>query len=103
MVFQFGTGPPSVAVVRKHFGAGVVWTGPVAARPHDEMGLAFSDGLLTAQNSFLHGYENEIEGYYQFYVSPCLTIQPDIQYWQHPGGMTTPNTLLLGLRMEYTF
>lgn len=103
MFFQFGTGPPSVAVVRRHYGAGVVWTGPTAARPHDEIGLAFSDSFLTAQDSFLHGFENGIEGYYQIYISRCLTIQPDLQYWQHPGGMTTPNTFLFTARIEYSF
>ncbi|MCL5005316.1 MAG: carbohydrate porin [Acidobacteria bacterium] len=103
MFFQFGTGPPAVAAVRRHFGAGLVWTGPTAARNHDEIGLAFSDSLLTAQNSFSHGFENEIEGYYQIYVSRRLTIQPDVEYWQHPGGMTTPNSFLFLVRIQYSF
>ncbi len=103
MFFQFGTGPPAVAAVRRHYGGGVVWTGPLAARPKDEIGLAFSDSLLTPQDGFTHGFENEIEGYYQVAVWRGLTVQPDVEYWQHPGGKSTPNTVLALTRIMYTF
>lgn len=101
--FQFGTGPPAVAAVERHLGGGLAWTGPIAARPQDEIGVAFSDSLLTPQNSFLHGFENEFEAYYRFHVFDSLTIQPDLEYWQHPGGKTTPNTVLPLVRMQYSF
>ncbi|MFP5210635.1 MAG: carbohydrate porin [Acidobacteriota bacterium] len=101
--FQFGTGPPAVAAVRRHYGAGVVWTGPMSSRPHDEIGLAFSDSLLTAQTNFTHGFENEIEAYYQIAAWKGLTVQPDVEYWLHPGGMSTPNTVLALTRIMYTF
>lgn len=103
MFFQFGTAPKEVAPVRKHIGAGVTWTGPSAARPKDEIGVAFSDGLLSPYNSYAHTFENEIEAYYQFDVSHGWTIQPDMEYWQNPGGGTTPNTLLGLVRIMYTF
>jgi carbohydrate-selective porin OprB len=79
-----------VAPVRRHIVAGLVWTGPTATRPHDEIGLAFSYGLLTTQNDFSHGFENEIEGYYQIDVSHGLTIQPGVEYWQHPSPHFSP-------------
>ena len=103
MFFQFGTAPAEVAVVRKHIGAGVTWTGPAASRPKDEIGVAFSDSLLTAQSNFKHGFENEFEAYYQIDASHGLTIQPDVEYWQNPGGGTTPNTFLVLTRIQYTF
>ena len=101
--FQFGTGPPAVAAVRRHYGAGVVWTGPSHSRPHDEIGFAFSDSLLTPQNDFTHGFENEFETYYQIGLPHGLTVQPDLEYWQHPGGGGTPNTVLVLTRIVYTF
>ncbi len=103
MFVQFGTGPPAVANVRSHIGAGLVWTGPSAKRPHDEMGLAFSDSLLTHESSFPHGYENEVEAYYQIHVGHGLTIQPDMEFWQHPSGGRAPNTILALTRIMYTF
>ena len=101
--FQFGTGPASVAAVRRHYGGGVVWTGPFAARAKDEIGVAFSDSLLTGQNTFRHGFENEFEAYYQIAAWKGLTVQPDVEYWLHPGGMQTPDTVLALTRIMYTF
>ena len=103
MFFQFGTGPESVAAVRRHYGAGMVWTGPFASRAKDEIGVAFSDSLLTRNSDFMHGFENEFEAYYQIAAWKGLTVQPDVEYWQHPGGMTTPNTVLVLTRIMYTF
>jgi carbohydrate-selective porin OprB len=99
----FGAGPESVAAVRRHYGAGVVWTGPFASRPKDELGVAFSDSLLTRKSNFVHGFENEFEVYYQIAAWKGLTVQPDVEYWMHPGGMTTPNTTLVLTRVMYTF
>lgn len=101
--FQFGAAPPEVAAISRHLGAGLAWTGPFASRPRDQFGLAFSRGGLTRQDDFLHAAETEIEGFYQIRVAPCLTVQPDIQYWFHPGGQHTPNALLALVRLVYHF
>lgn len=103
MFLQFGTAPPAVASVRSHVGAGLVWTGPDVKRPKDEIGIAFSDSLLTHESKFTHGYENEVEAYYQIDVGHGLTIQPDVELWQHPRGGGTPNTILVLMRIMYTF
>jgi porin len=100
---QFGTAPPAVANVRSHIGAGLVWTGPWAKRPKDEIGVAFSDSLLTHESNFRHGYENEVEVYYQMHAFHGLTIQPDMEFWQHPSGGAAPNTILALTRIMYTF
>jgi porin len=100
---QYGSAPPSVAAVRSHFGIGLVWTGPSSARPQDEVGLAFSESLLSPQARFSHRFESEIETYYQFDAGHGLTIQPDLEYWQHPGGGTTRPTLLGLVRVMLNF
>jgi porin len=100
---QLGAAPPEVAAVGRHVGAGIVWTGAWAARPEDEAGFAFSDGLLSPQAGFAYGFENEFEAYYQIRLSPALTVQPDVEDWQHPGGMAIPGRLLLSVRMQYQF
>ncbi|MGH8290998.1 MAG: carbohydrate porin [Steroidobacteraceae bacterium] len=103
MFLQYGTAPASVAAVRQHIGFGLVWTGLAASRPHDEIGIAFSDSLLTAENRFRYGYESELEGYYQFDASHGWTIQPDFEYWRHPSGGITPPTVLGAVRVMYSF
>lgn len=89
--------------LRRQVGFGFVWTGPSAARPHDEFGIALSDSLLSPQAGFRHDFEKEIEAYYQFDVSHGWTIQPDLEFWQHPGGGDTPDTWLGLVRAEFTF
>lgn len=102
MFFQYGAAPASVAKLHHHIGAGVVWDGPFRTRPRDEIGLAFSDGLLTKQSTFRHGFENEVELYYQIQVGHGFTVQPDVEFWQHPHG-SSPNTALALVRAMYTF
>ncbi len=103
MFVQFGTGPATLAAVRRHYGVGLVWTGPTAARPRDEIAVAFSDSMLTAQDGFTQGFESELEAYYQIDASHGLTVQPDLEYWQHPGGGDTPSTVLGLVRFMYSF
>ncbi|HEX7324123.1 MAG TPA: carbohydrate porin [Rhodanobacteraceae bacterium] len=100
---QLGSGPPSVAAVRRHFGLGLVWTGPDRRRPHDEFGIALSDSFLSPEAGFAHGFEKEIETYYQFDLHHGWTLQPDLEYWQHAGGGTTPDTWLGLVRAVFAF
>lgn len=102
LFLQFGTAPAAVAAVRRHYGAGLVWTGPFASRPEDEAGAAISYGQLTSQNEFPYSFEKEIEVYYQFSVLDGLTVQPDVELWQHPNG-TEPDATLFLIRVQYTF
>ena len=99
---QVGTAPAAVAPVRRHYGAGLVWTGPFARRSKDEIGVAFSDGLLTRQNGFTYGFEKEFEAYYRIQVAQGLTLQPDVEYWRHPNGSDRDTTLFL-VRFQYSF
>lgn len=100
---QYGSAPPAVAAVRQHFGAGLVWSGPWAARPHDELGIAYSDSMLSGAARFTHSFESEVEAYYQIDASHGWTVQPDLEYWEHPGGADTPATLLGLIRIMLTF
>ena len=100
---QFGSAPAAVAAVRTHFGTGLVWTGPSARRPQDQFGIAYSDSVLTRRAGFAYGFESEIEAYYQFDATRGWTVQPDLEYWQHPGGGHTPDTVLGLIRVMFTF
>ncbi len=102
MFMQFGSAPATVAPVRRHYGAGLVWTGPSTSRPEDELGFAASDGRLTRRDGFVYGFEKEFEAYYRIQVACGLTAQPDLEYWRHPNGSDRDTTLLL-VRIQYSF
>ena len=80
------------------------WCGPSpgASRPHDELGIAYRDSQLAADAGFTHGFESEIEAYCQFDASDGWTVQPDLEFWRHPGGGDTPDPVLGLIRVMFT-
>jgi porin len=75
--------------------AGVVFTGLIPTRPTDALGIAFAySGISDDASRFdrdsmspvVHDYESVLEISYLAEVLPGLTLQPDFQYFWHPGG-----------------
>ncbi len=100
---EFGRAPPALAFVRQNLGVGIAWTGPWSARPHDQFGIAYARSELATHAGFTQDFESEIEAYYRFAVSPDWSVQPDIEYWAHPGGGDTPSTVLGLVRVTLAF
>jgi porin len=72
---------------------GLTYTGLLDDRPFDRMGVAasivraggaFKEMQIAAGNR-VHNYETNFELTYRAPINRWLTIQPDIQYWIHPG------------------
>jgi porin len=68
---------------------GATWTGPIAARPHDRLGLGIG---IAGENQTLHEYyqyvginsvhhEENIELTYRAPLNDWLVMQPDLQYF----------------------
>jgi porin len=75
--------------------AGVVFTGFVASRPSDVFGVAFAySGISDDASGFdrdagslvVRDYEAVLEISYTAEIVPGVTLQPDFQYFWHPGG-----------------
>jgi porin len=91
------------------FNTGLSYTGPLASRPQDQFGIAA--GIVQATSQFKQmmrdaggkpaDYENNFEITYRAPISDWLTVQPDVQYWVHPGlDGGRKNDLLLLLHFE---
>jgi porin len=89
----FATVGMGYSLVDTSLDIGATWTGPFAARPHDKLGLAF--GLAHASDE-LRGFEaaggvtpthleRTVELTYRAPVNDWLVLQPDVQYFRHPG------------------
>ncbi len=82
--------------------------GPIASRPDDILGLAWSRADLSgkwrsAQTDPTHRREDITELTYRYVITPYLAIQPNAQYVRNPGGMVgTPNAKLVGFRLDLT-
>ncbi|MHB8416285.1 MAG: carbohydrate porin, partial [Acidiferrobacteraceae bacterium] len=73
---------------------------------HDPPKWVFTMGRnthLSAQAGFLSRFETIYETYYRLSVSRTLSVQPDLQYWHHPGGNGTPSALLFLVRTAFRF
>jgi len=100
------------------FMAGLAYDGLIPGRDRDTtaFGLAygqFSNDLRRSQrasqsiNSTSTGvqdFEMVIELTYQWELSPCLIVQPDLQYSIQPGGTgSIPSALILGVQLAANF
>jgi porin len=97
---------------------GLFYTGPLNARPQDDIGFAV--GRTHVNNNVAQGQElqnanglgpvavqsNEypVEVYYIFNIGNWLSLRPNIQYIVHPGGTSqNDNVLVLGLKAGVKF
>ncbi len=72
---------------------GVTYFGPFESRPRDRAGIAF--GVVQASRAYQRAlgdviertgrYERNVELTYRAPINDWLTLQPDIQYFHHPG------------------
>jgi porin len=88
---------------------GVHVKGPVASRPDDIIGLAWTRGRTAAKWRDAQvvgggdglGTESILEVTYRYAVTPYFAIQPNFQRIRQPGAVPgTPNTTLIGARFD---
>jgi porin len=102
---------------------GLFWTGPLAARPQDDLGVAvgrvrvnskITDGeilyntqvapLLDLPPEPVQHAEYPMELYYTVNITPAITLRPNIQFIHAPGGVDDrANVLVLGLHSSVKF
>jgi len=97
---------------------GLFYTGPLNARPQDDIGFAV--GRTHVNNNVAQGQqlqnanglgpvavqssEYPVELYYTFNIGNWLSLRPNIQYIVHPGGTSeNDNVLVLGLKAGVKF
>ncbi len=88
-----------------YFGAGLHYQGPLPDRDDDELLLAIN--MATFSSSYRDAYsgtehaERVLELSYRIAVSSYLTLTPDVQYINNPGGdPTRDDAVVLYLRSE---
>ncbi len=81
--------------------------GPIASRPGDILGIAWTRANTSAKwrssqaPTATAGYEDAIEITYRFAVNPWLAVQPNYQRIRYPGGLSNiPTSKLIGARLE---
>ncbi len=84
--------------------AGVQYKGLVPGRSDDTCGLAWAYTDLSEDGAFTASHEQVTELYYNVQVTPWLSVSPDIQLVQNPGGTeANGDAVVLGMRSQITF
>jgi porin len=87
--------PQDRSFVDMYWEAGLTFTGLIASRPDDVLGIGYahtglSDDAGTAQvannETVILDYEGLLEVSYTAQIVPGFSIQPDFQYFWNPGG-----------------
>ena len=107
MFGQFGWAPEDRNHFTEYYGAGLVYTGLIAGRDHDLLGIGIANGLFSpgviAQASHngvsMTSSETATEVFYKYLHSRFFSFQPDLQYIANPSG-TYKDALVAGLRFE---
>jgi porin len=102
MFLEYAQTPGDISVIDHHVGGGLSWTGPLAARPKDILGVSLQYVHLSKSAGLPRSYEQTLEGFYRCQLTPWAAIQPDLQYITNPGGQY-PNALVGTLHVEIHF
>ena len=93
---------------------GLLYTGPWAARPRDEIGLAVGETHVNSRIGAMERLQNTLgtaqlpvqseewasELFYNLNVDGWLDLRPNVQYVAQPGGVArSPSDVIIGLKL----
>jgi porin len=109
---RVGAAPSNRNLVSFYVDGGLGYTGLIPGRGQDTLTLGVAYAKIS-DDAADHDQQTLIELNYRARVTPWLTVQPDIQYIVHPGGLvpnpndpsggTTKDALVLGIRTTIAF
>jgi porin len=99
MFMLAGYADKQISPVVYQIGGGMKWTGPLESRADDIAGLGvsyirFSD---VPAAGFDEAGETTFETFYKMRLNTWLSVQPDLQYVIHPGGISIQHNSLAGV------
>ncbi len=93
-----------VSEVESHLSTGLAWTGPFAERDSDVLGLGLTRVDFSSDAGFTDAHETTLELFYRLQLLPWLSLKPDLQFAQNPGGDETVDDAWVALlRIEAVF
>ena len=95
---QYGQSPSDRSEAHRYAGAGAVWSAPFGMSPGNSLGVGVAR-LEFGQSLGPLTPETAVELFYSRPLLPGLTIQADVLYVDHPGGIDR-NALVFGFRIE---
>lgn len=94
--FQFGWAPSDRNEIDSYLGGGLTYQGLLCGRDDDLFGLGIANAGFRDPSL---DDERALEIFYRFQVTPCASLQPDLQYISNPAG-NIDDALVIGVRTE---
>ncbi|HVT88095.1 MAG TPA: carbohydrate porin [Tepidisphaeraceae bacterium] len=97
MFFSAGYASPHISSATVQAGGGLKWTGAIAGREDDVLGLGASCIRLSHDTSAGLSDHSEftIETFYKIRINPWFSIEPDLQYIHNPDGVSSRDDALM--------
>lgn len=102
MFLECAESPGDVSLVNRHVGAGFTWTGLTSSQRNYVIGVGPEYVNLSNNAGLPKPFELAAEAFYLYQFANWASIQPDLQYICHPGGMY-PNALVGTLQFTMHF
>lgn len=101
---QFGWTPADRNPLTLYVGGGVTYTGALADRDQDVLGVGVAHARFSDRVKRLEGrtHETAVETFYRAQITPWLVVQPDLQFVANPGGDGN-DAFIAGLRFAIDF
>ena len=105
---RFGFADRKVNEIDYTISGGLLYTGLFPSQNKDKLGIAFTSGHITKENSLFYNEnkknEYNIELTYSYLFTPAIFIQPDFQYIINSAHLTNRDNLAaFGLRIILNF
>ncbi len=102
-----GVANRTVFDIANYMGGGLVYTGAITGRDHDQLGMAVARATYghpaRMADSNLLDAETTYELTYQAQLTPVIMVQPDIQYVHQPSGQRgVADALVVGVRLRFS-
>ncbi len=103
--FRYGYANDKRNDIADFWSVGFQYQGLIEGRDDDVLGAGFAQGFFSnkASTTYTEDYERAAELYYSARITPWFNLSPSIQYITNPGGTTTSDAVLLGVRTLITF
>ena len=97
--FRLGVADDELNEINTFWSIGCQYQGLIPTRDDDVIGLGVAQGRLSSGAGFHEHRETAIEVYYNAQITPWLSITPDFQYIDNPGGVAD-DAVALGIRVQ---
>ena len=103
---QWGGADGAISEIDRHLAVGAAWTGALAGRDRDALGLMVSSvrfGKACEAGAAGGRHETALELFYGAQVTPWLLVKPDVQVILNPGGREMPGAVVATVRAAVSF